>query len=397
MGMASEAPETPPVQNGPGAVRRRKHVVILVHGIRDYALWQSTIRKSLESAGLQVELTSYMRVDLLRFLLPVEYFRRRIIDKIWTQIEFARKRHPDAAFSIIAHSFGTYVIAEILGEKFTMQAERVIFCGSVLKYDFPFEQIDSRFKGQIINEIGTADPWPALAESLTTGYGSAGTYGFRRPGVRDRWHNDATHSYFMTDSFCRKFWIPRLLSEYNAEDDNESIVEGDTSPKSPPWWVRLISLVKIKYLVSAVAIILFGIWMLRALFGSSFGYSLGQDTAQTFYWNAVVTQMVRDTGAVCPLPRAICSRPGLSLFLTQRRYVNVAEFDDKLKNVVSCSNFSWKGNDPATAIEAFAASFPQCVQLKYEEDNNSFFLRARPDGLSQTNDGRTLSCGCSKG
>jgi len=79
-------------------------------------------------------------------------------------------------FSIIAHSFGTYVVAEILREKFTMQAERVIFCGSVLRYDFPFEQIDGRFKGEIINEVGTADPWPALAESVTTGYGAAGTF-----------------------------------------------------------------------------------------------------------------------------------------------------------------------------------------------------------------------------
>src|ERR1700722_166366 len=232
--------------------RHRVHVVILVHGIRDYALWQSTIRKTLESERFKVELTNYGRLDVLRFMLPTKFFRRKIINKIWDQIEHARKRHPDAMFSIIAHSFGTYVVAEILRGKFTMQAKRVIFCGSVVRYDFPFEQIDSRFKGQIINEIGTADPWPALAESVTTGYGSAGTYGFRRPGVRDRWHNDARHGDFLTAEFCKKFWIPYLLTE-----DADDIVEGDTAPKSPPCWVRLISIFKIKYIVVAVAVVLF--------------------------------------------------------------------------------------------------------------------------------------------
>jgi hypothetical protein len=388
MSMPSEAPDAQPVPNVEGEVRSKEHVVILVHGIRDYAYWQSAVRKSLEDAKFKVELTNYMRLDLFRFILPGEYFRRLIFDKIWTQIEFARKRHPDAVFSIIAHSFGTYVIAELLREKFMMQAERVIFCGSVVRYDFPFEQIDSRFKGQIINEIGTADPWPALAESVTTGYGSAGTYGFRRPGVRDRWHNGYRHGDFLTEIFCQKFWIPYLL--------NGTIVPGDINPALPPWWVRLISFIRIKYLVSFVAIALLAIWMLRALFGSPFSYSLGQDAAQKFYWNAAVTQMVRDAGAVCPLPRAVCSRPGLSLLLTRRRYATVAEFDEKLKDAVSCSNFRWSGSDPTTAIEAFAAKFPECVQLTHDGDANSYSFRTRPGGLTPTNDGHTLSCGCPK-
>jgi hypothetical protein len=64
-----------------------------------------------------------------------------------------------------------------------------------------------------MNEVGTRDIWPAIAESITSGYGSAGTYGFLRPLVRDRWHNGAHHGYFLNPSFCKKFWVPFLKTE----------------------------------------------------------------------------------------------------------------------------------------------------------------------------------------
>jgi hypothetical protein len=56
-----------------------KHVVILVHGIRDFALWQETVGRSLSQNGFQLEFTNYGRFDLLRFLIPLQYFRRKAI------------------------------------------------------------------------------------------------------------------------------------------------------------------------------------------------------------------------------------------------------------------------------------------------------------------------------
>lgn len=91
-----------------------------------------------------------------------------------------------------------------------MKFHRIIFCGSVIPYNFRFEQIQDQFSAPIINEVGTRDIWPAMAESITRGYGSAGTYNFRRPLVRDRWHNGAGHGYFLSSEFCSKYWIPFL-------------------------------------------------------------------------------------------------------------------------------------------------------------------------------------------
>ncbi|UDF30024.1 UNVERIFIED_ORG: hypothetical protein LHK14_01505 [Roseateles sp. XES5] len=231
-----------------------KHVVILIHGIRDWALWQNEVRKTLNEHGFEVDPTNYGRFGLFRFLLPIPYFRQLAIEKIERQIRISRSQpgREQAKFSIIAHSFGTLVAANILREGFELSLNRVIFCGSILPYDFPFEQFQNRFVGPLLNEVGTRDPWPATAQSVTWGYGSAGTYGFRRPLVRDRWHNGAGHGYFLAPNFCRKFWVPFLA--------DGTIIEDTVQADQPPWWVSLISLLNLKYWLWPLLILGFG-WL----------------------------------------------------------------------------------------------------------------------------------------
>ncbi|SFU23386.1 hypothetical protein SAMN05518861_1602 [Mesorhizobium sp. YR577] len=224
----------------------KKPVIILVHGIRDHALWQQEIRDALEKDGdFIVEATNYGRFDLLRFLLPISYFRRKAIAEILKQFKTVILNNPGADISVIAHSFGTYIVGHILKENFDLKFNRIILCGSILRYDFPFEQFQSRFTPKILNEVGTRDIWPAMAESVTWGYGSAGTFGFKRPLVYDRWHNKAAHGYFLSASFCRKFWIPFLR--------DGTIVPDSARPEKPHTLVQLINILRLKYLVPVFA------------------------------------------------------------------------------------------------------------------------------------------------
>jgi hypothetical protein len=225
----------------------QNHVIILVHGIRDYAIWQEVIRKEL-SRHFVVESTNYGRFDLIRFLFPFGFFRNKAIEEVYNQILDSMSLYPGARFSIIAHSFGTYVIAKIIQSRVNFTIHRVIFCGSILPYNFQFEHISHRFTTPVINEVGNRDFWPAVAESVTWGYGSAGTYGFRRPRVRDRWHAKAGHGYFLNARFCNRYWVPFLREG--------TIVEG-ALPESAPLWIRLISIFPLKYLAPAlIAIVL---------------------------------------------------------------------------------------------------------------------------------------------
>ena len=46
--------------------------------------------------------------------------------------------HRDADCSIIAHSFGTFVVARILRDNTDLELDRIIFCGSVVSHKFRF-------------------------------------------------------------------------------------------------------------------------------------------------------------------------------------------------------------------------------------------------------------------
>lgn len=226
----------------------KKHVVILVHGIRDFALWQTTVGSTLEQEGFKVEATNYGRFNLLEFLAPFSYFRRKAIATVWNQIRIVKQNNEESPLSVIAHSFGTFVVAHLMQQEFDIKFNRVIFCGSVVRYGFPFEQFQDRFAQPIINEVGTRDIWPALAESVTIGYGSAGTYGFRRPLVKDRWHNGAHHGFFLDAEFCRKFWTPLLR--------DGTFVAGAAAPEKPRLWLQFLSVIKIKYVLVAAGLLL---------------------------------------------------------------------------------------------------------------------------------------------
>jgi hypothetical protein len=227
-------------------------VIVLVHGIRTYAYWEPMVRHIFEEAGLTVEATNYGYFDIIRFLLPIATFRRAPVERIWRSVQRTQQLHPNAKICFLAHSFGTWIIAKILQREFAFKAHRVIFCGSIIPFDFPFEQFGDRFTSPLLNEVGSRDPWPALAESGTWGYGSSGTYGFRIPGVRDRWHGGFGHSHFFTADFCKQFWLPFFL--------DGTVVRSNTDAEAPRWWVRLISRSKLKYsipLISAALFLLF--------------------------------------------------------------------------------------------------------------------------------------------
>lgn len=220
-------------------------LIILIHGIRTRARWQNEIRAELERAGFVVELTNYGRFDLIKFLLPIWAFRLTVIDSVREQISVAIRRHPGLRVSFIAHSFGTFVLGHILRASMGLKIERIVLCGSVLPYDFPFgEVVDG---ATIVNDVGGRDFLPALAERVTWGYGSSGTYGFHVPGVRDRHHNELPHSGFLASDFCKEYWVPFF--------QDGAIIHGDEVPAKPAKMIAVLLLLLNKYVLIAAAVL----------------------------------------------------------------------------------------------------------------------------------------------
>jgi len=231
----------------------KSHVVILVHGIRTRALWQNELRKILEKDGFVVQPTNYGPFDVVRFLFPWQLFAGAAVDEIARQVRHAPGMKEGADCSIIAHSFGTFVVARILRDYTDLEFNRIIFCGSVVSHKFRFEDYRRRFKEPLVNEVGTRDFWPVIAEVLTFGYGSAGTYGFRRPAVRDRWHNGKAHGDFLNQEFCMKYWVPFLR--------NGEVVEDNETAERPPWWLWAVSTFQIRYVVLIAVGVLLWRWL----------------------------------------------------------------------------------------------------------------------------------------
>jgi pimeloyl-ACP methyl ester carboxylesterase len=232
----------------------KSHVVVLVHGIRTRALWQNELRKTLQKESFVVQPTNYGYFDVLRFLSPWQLFAGAIVEDLTRQIRHTLVMNKNADCSIIAHSFGTFVVARMLRDHTDLEFSKIIFCGSVVSHRFRFEDYRSRFEAPIINEVGTRDFWPVIAEVVTFGYGSAGTYGFRRPAVRDRWHNGKAHGDFLNQDFCRKYWVPFL--------SNGSIVEDDEEAEQPPWWLWAVSTFQIKYAILVGIGVCFWRWLM---------------------------------------------------------------------------------------------------------------------------------------
>lgn len=353
-----------------------EHLVILIHGIRDIARWQSAITNTLRGSGFKVEGTNYGRMNLIEFLMPLSYFRNKAKLTVWTQIQHAIFLHPRATrVSLIAHSFGTYVIANILKEQFAYKFHRVIFCGSVVRYNFPIEQFIERYTSPILNDVGTADSWPAVAEATTTGYGSVGTYGFHRPGVEDRFHNDAPHGYFLNQKFCNDFWVPFLR--------DGSIKQGDIPAKMPGISIRLLSIFKVKYPIFGSTLLLCAYLLLRILYlPDPISYNFGNEAKFT-YWDSDFTNLLRSASESCPLPAPLCSKASVVRAITERRYVRATKIeDDVIKKIVSCKNFvfpptgSLPSRDPVAAITALSVAFPACLKTEVSEVSDSMEIEA---------------------
>jgi Protein of unknown function (DUF4019) len=222
-------------------------VILLLHGIRDFGEWEQKVASTLEELpGTKAPPLSYGRFDAFRFWFPIGT-REAPVEKLLWRIRDARMRFPNAKLSVIAHSFGTYAISKIFTENPDIQLHRLILCGAILPSDFRWDQIRQRVESEVINDCGTRDIWPVLAQSTTFGYGPSGRFGFGTPGVRDRFH-DFGHGGFFQDKFVREFWLPWFRKA-------DFVRSTAPSPSGARW--HLLTIFQIKWMIALLFV--FGI------------------------------------------------------------------------------------------------------------------------------------------
>jgi hypothetical protein len=193
----------------PEKERTSVHLIVLVHGIRDYGEAQDLAKEVLEQIpGVVVTPLGYDRFDPFRFVLPGFGGgpRRVVARNIKQQIALLERKYDDVKLSIVAHSFGTHVVMGILEEEDNMELEYLILCGTVLPRLYNFRNINRMVKHKIINYVGCRDIWPVIAKLCSFGgYGQAGTFGFQSAGPDNRYF-DFGHSGCFTPEFIENNW-----------------------------------------------------------------------------------------------------------------------------------------------------------------------------------------------
>jgi hypothetical protein len=178
---ANVAGEKPPPQPTP------HHIMFLIHGIRDFAEWHEDLTETIkqvataEGRTAEGESISYGYFSALQFLIPLA--RRRCARAFLDRYVQCFARNPDAVFSAVAHSNGTFALTWAMRQNPFVRLRYIFLAGSVLYRKFDWQRL--YIEGiKVRNECATLD-WPvgALCWFLRMVYwrrlGTSGVYGFK--------------------------------------------------------------------------------------------------------------------------------------------------------------------------------------------------------------------------
>lgn len=306
--------------------RRKKPVLlILIHGIRTHADWQYKIPGWIDAdESIVVKSPGYGYFDAFRFWFPF-FTRNGPIKKISRELDDILPAYPEKDWDriVIAHSFGTYTITNVLQDRPAWKFSDIILCGSIVSKDFRWTPIANQIQegGRIVNEVGALDVWPAMAKAWSWGYGSTGTYGMKSGQVDDRIHQIG-HSEFFTEEFARKYWKPII-------HDRKMSVDNSTQAQiKRPWWFSILDLP-----LGALSIIIPAI-----LFGSLYFFNPFSPTNS----HSVTIEPINFNGSYSEEANTVGNGFLGQLLINNRRdyLVNVSNviFLDKNRNVILLEN-----------------------------------------------------------
>ena len=155
-----------PWDSDPAPVQENvRRVVFVIHGIRDEGHWTQKIasrsrrvyaeQPGCERRDIAVITRRYGFFSMLDFL---RYRKRRAKTK-WLVEQYceARRRYPNAKFSYLGHSHGTYLVAHALEVYPDVHFDRIAFAGSVVSAAFDWSKYIPNRVGYLLNCTSQSD------------------------------------------------------------------------------------------------------------------------------------------------------------------------------------------------------------------------------------------------
>jgi hypothetical protein len=160
-------------------------MVITAHGIRTYAEWQLILAETLSNHRIRFRSYRYGYFNLLRYLSRrsrdaqvrkfLEFYQRLVSENK----DMLRPDDPLKRPSVIAHSFGTFIVANCLYRHEEIKIDKLILLGSVLPIGFEWQLLFARGQVNFVrNEKGLRDIPVQLTRYAVPGTGPSGRRGF---------------------------------------------------------------------------------------------------------------------------------------------------------------------------------------------------------------------------
>lgn len=206
-------------------------VLVTIHGLLSNASWNSELVPIFSNEGWTVApyYYGYQTPDILFR----ENERKKAVDEFreWIlQIKEQYCKSPDTKISIIAHSFGTYIIGAYLagfeGDP-PVSFESIILTGSILNENYDWKNLENKFSvGHVRNEIAPNDQWVKWMPQkkwlkLDPLFGQAGVKGFESDSVLIEENSCSIfdHNNVIKRDVILKYWLPYLKCNRGKMDE----------------------------------------------------------------------------------------------------------------------------------------------------------------------------------
>jgi hypothetical protein len=211
--------------------------LVAVHGIRTRGPWQEQLQWLIDrqfTRTIPFKNWKYGRILVGSLLLASQRkYVRRFIDQIrsaQSDLNGTLRGGPAPAPDVVAHSFGSWIVAHAIQEDSTLILGSVILVGSIVAPDWPWGQfIDRRQVTAVLNYCGDRDIPVRLAELFVPDSGPSGVVGFtsRHQRVINILRPGGDHSStFSDDRLAVTFdtvWRPFLSARYDDIDTREHV------------------------------------------------------------------------------------------------------------------------------------------------------------------------------
>lgn len=249
---------------------RVRHVswLLVVHGMNTQGPWQERLTWLVSNAyGFSVPVLIYKYGNIRPGVL-LRWRQRQLLARLIARYHEATGEYTDARLDprpdVIAHSFGTWLVAHGLALPNGLAARRVILTGSILRPDFDWAAIAEDRVEAVLNHRAGRDIPVRLSGAVIPDSGPSGIIGFQ-PDLRVIEYEDQalTHSGFFDierlPAIFGQVWA-RFLREPDPAAVANAVPAGAWRARAPlgKGWVRWPLLGLLGWLAAAAALTIAG-------------------------------------------------------------------------------------------------------------------------------------------